>query len=203
MALILQDDDGIVEDANAYIDVDYFKAYHDSRGNSYSAYTDDQIDTAIVRATDYADQRFQFRGIKLADGQTTEWPRQASIPMLVPIFETDLIMPPMIIVTSEATDYIPLVDLNNQAITGIPVPLKKAVCEYALRALAAGLFADNPPPSGGRMIDELDVQVDVIRKRVKYSASQATGTFVMPGYPPADLWLARAGLIQIGRQLTR
>lgn len=67
MALVVQDDLGSL-DANGYITVAFFKSYHDARGNSYSGKTDQQIEYAIIKATDYVDTRFAFRGTKLGLG---------------------------------------------------------------------------------------------------------------------------------------
>jgi len=78
MALILQNDSGSVSDANAYIDAAFFKAYHESRGFIASG-SDADIDTAIVRATDYIDTRFNFIGYRASHGQSTQWPRSNAI----------------------------------------------------------------------------------------------------------------------------
>lgn len=78
MAFTVQDETGLVADANAYVSVLEFKAYHDDRGGDYSAFTDTQIEQAIVRATDYVDSRFAFIGRRRNDtnpAQATEWPR--------------------------------------------------------------------------------------------------------------------------------
>jgi len=80
MALILQNDSGSVSDANAYIDVAFFKAYHESRGFIASGPdVDTDIDTAIVRATDYIDTRFNFIGYRAKYGQSTQWPRSNAV----------------------------------------------------------------------------------------------------------------------------
>src|SRR5258707_15434138 len=60
----VQNDAGTVALANAYVTLLEFKQYHDNVGNIYSNYNDAQIQTAIVRATFYLDQRFTFPGRK-------------------------------------------------------------------------------------------------------------------------------------------
>src|SRR3954464_1966504 len=67
MALVVQDDLGSLN-ANGYISVAFFKSYHDARGNSYVGKTDQQIEYAIILATDYVDTRFSYRGTKLSLG---------------------------------------------------------------------------------------------------------------------------------------
>lgn len=204
MALTPQDETGLVEGANAYITLAFFKSYHDDRGNDYSAYTDPNMNTAIVRATDYLDTRFRFRGIKLNDAdQTTEWPRRAGSAVTQPWLNVDLITSPVLIVTAGATS--DLIGPNGESLTGIPDALMKASAEYALRALASSLFQDAPAPSGGVAVEEIEQTVDVISQRIKYAngGQATTGGYVLPAYPLADTMLARAGLIETGRQVYR
>lgn len=68
MALKVQNSQGTVVGANAYITLAEFKSYHDDRGNDYSGFTDPKISAAIVLATDYLDTRFSFLGVKLGNG---------------------------------------------------------------------------------------------------------------------------------------
>lgn len=113
MAIIVQNIDGTAVGANAYITVQEFKDYHADRGADTSAFDDEAIEAAIVRATDYLDQRFNFVGKKrLGRDQTTEWPR------------------------SDAWDR------DRYYINDIPPEVKEACAEYALRALAAELNPD-------------------------------------------------------------
>lgn len=73
--LVVQDDLGTQTDANAYIDIDYFKLYHNQRGGDFHSYDDFEIKRAIVRATDYVDLRFDFVSTPLTETQNTYWPR--------------------------------------------------------------------------------------------------------------------------------
>ena len=100
MALIEQDNTGAVSGANAYISVAYFKTYHDTRGNNYLAYTDTEIENAIIRSTDYVDIRFSFVGSKSnARDQLTQWPRSSAL------------------------------DRDGWYVTGIPLEIKDAIAE--------------------------------------------------------------------------
>jgi hypothetical protein len=76
MAFIVQNDSGNVAGANAYITVDELKAYHDDRGNDYSDYATGDLEKAIVRATDFIDERWDYQGEKLNSTQSTSWPRR-------------------------------------------------------------------------------------------------------------------------------
>lgn len=64
MALIVEDGTGLTN-ANAFISVAYFKAYCDARGHDYSAYSDTQIETGIVRSTDFMSNSWRWDGFKL------------------------------------------------------------------------------------------------------------------------------------------
>lgn len=74
MAFSVQDENGSVADANAYIDVTFFTSYHADRAQTYTGDTA-AIQAAIVRATQYLDTRFTFVGYAPSEDQTTQWPR--------------------------------------------------------------------------------------------------------------------------------
>ncbi len=140
MVLIVQDNTGSVPGANAYISVQDFKSYHDDRGQSYNGHTDAQIEAAIVRATDYIDQRFVFVGKKrLGRDQTTEWPR------------TDAW------------------DRDRYYITDIPPEVKEACAEYALRALAVELNPDPERDASGAAVLSKSESVGPISQSVTFA----------------------------------
>lgn len=66
--LVVQNDDGDVANANSYITLTFFQSYHTNRGNDYSDSTSDEQKAAIIRATDYLDTRFDFRGVRMNGG---------------------------------------------------------------------------------------------------------------------------------------
>jgi hypothetical protein len=103
MAFTVQTDNGVAN-ANAYITVQEFKDYHDDRGNSYSGMADPDIQKAIIKATDYLDQRFTFVGDQASVDQRTQWPRYDAI------------------------------DASDNDRWGIPTEIKEACAEYALIA---------------------------------------------------------------------
>lgn len=173
MALVLQDNTGTVAGANAYLSVDAFKAYHDARGNSYGAATDPDIEKAIIKATDYLDQRFNFVGRTLAArDQTTAWPRTAAY------------------------------DRDRNLVTGLPLEVIEATAEYALRALTAALNPDPERDASGAAILSKSEQVGPISESVTYAAGGST-SFVMPKYPAADQRLLRSGLVRTGGTVLR
>lgn len=138
MALVLQDNTGTVAGANAYISVAAFKAYHDARGNAYPA-GDANIEFAIIKATDYLDQRFNFVGRKLAARtQETAWPRLNAY------------------------------DCDRQLVNGIPPEVQEATAEYALRALSAVLNPDPTRDASGAVVQSKSEQVGPIAQSVTY-----------------------------------
>lgn len=206
VTLVPQNDTGDAVGANCYHDLAYFKAYHDSRGNSYSPFTDDQIKAGIIRATDYLDTRFDFKGVKLNGNplivQTTEWPRKSGDNGEIVLAWMDISTLFPIDLSEDTTLFTALVGPDGKDIIGIPTALKRASSEYGLRALTIKLFQDAPAPAGGRLIKESHVRVDVISQQVAYESPQS-GAFALPAYPAADLLLVRAGLIAGGRKLMR
>ncbi len=75
MAFSLQTDEGDVADANAYIDVDFYRAYWTDRAVDTADSEDAAVQAAIILATEYLDNRFNFKGDKLSEEQSTEFPR--------------------------------------------------------------------------------------------------------------------------------
>lgn len=141
MAFTPQDSTGLVAGANAYITVAEFKAYHDDRGNSYAAApTDPDIEKAIVRASDYLDERFSFVGTRrnLRPVQTTEWPRTGAY------------------------------DRDGAAVNDIPDAVKEATAEYALRAISAALNPDPDRDTSGAAVAKKAEAVGPISESVEF-----------------------------------
>jgi hypothetical protein len=114
MAFTVQSDTGDVENANAYIDVAYLLSYRLDRGSDLSDSDTEQLQAAIVKATDYLDTRFRFVGVPLTDEQTTAWPR------------------------ADVYNY------AGVLIEGLPLAIKQACAEYAAAALALGDITPTP-----------------------------------------------------------
>ena len=75
MAFVLEDGTGLAA-ANAFLSVAGYKSWADDRGHSYAAHSDAQIETAIVRATDYLSEKFTWSGYRLnGRNQGLAWPR--------------------------------------------------------------------------------------------------------------------------------
>lgn len=77
MAVVLIAEDGTGRsDANSLVALDVAKTYWDSRGVSYSAFTDDALNAALIRASAFLANAFTWQGIKVNMRlQTMPWPR--------------------------------------------------------------------------------------------------------------------------------
>ena len=138
MAFVVQDPDAPTDDANAYISVQYFKDYHEARGNVYTA-TDTEIEVAIVRATDYADTRWTFAGYRYDDSQSTECPRSG--------------------VKDPNSGY---------WLDDYPSELEQAIAEYALPALTQSLYPSPNVDKTGRAVAYTRKKVAVLEKETHY-----------------------------------
>jgi hypothetical protein len=202
MAFTVEDGTGVA-DANAYIDADYFAEYHGDRGRDLTDYANPAIEAAIVKATDYIEQRFgrKFRGYKGMKEQGLEWPR-------IGAYDDD----------GYAWSYI------------VPSQVQKATAEYALIVLQlvwdellpnpALPFARMDETTGtatggasGQLVRTLD-KVGSLEQEREYAKNEFTSSNVMskskivddlyiPAYPRADLWveetLVNSNTTRLGR----
>lgn len=138
MALVVQDPVNPITTANAYIDVVAFKAYHDDRGNTYTA-NDTEIEQAIVRATDYIDSRWTFAGSRVDLEQSTECPRSG--------------------VYDPTTSWL---------LDGYPPELEEACAEYTMLAIAGTLYPTSNIDTSGQSVKKYRRKADVVEKEVEF-----------------------------------
>lgn len=103
MAFQVQNDTGTQANANSYVTVDEFKTYIADRLIEIDG-GDAEIQAAAIQATDYIDLH-NFKGSRLTDDQTTQFPRDD------------------------------LYDDKYNLVEGIPAGLKSACFEYMLQVL--------------------------------------------------------------------
>lgn len=65
-----------VSGANTYVNQTDFETYCDGRGLSYSAYTDDQKEEAILRGMDFV-EALPWKGTKADEANALRWPRSS------------------------------------------------------------------------------------------------------------------------------
>jgi len=142
--LRVQDDGGLVVNANAYGTASAFYAYHLERGAS-AAYDVEQVERAIVLATDYVDARFFYKGRNLnGRDQPTQWPRVNAY------------------------------DAQGYLVQGIPNEIKEATFEYALRSLSSELNPDPDTTELGRQVKEKTEKLGDFSEKTSYYTTPAT-----------------------------
>ena len=181
MAFTPEDGTGLAN-SNSYVDVAFSDTYFTDRGNTtWTAATVDNKQVALIKATDYIDKRFgvRFKGRRASGTQALQWPRE------------------------EAQDN------DGYDLTGIPIKLEQATCEYAAIALSTVLAPNpvtNPGPDATGVLTRRDEQVGPVRESFTYKSTSAavvqqinegarrvTSNVVaeasLPEYPAADLLL--------------
>jgi hypothetical protein len=147
--------------ANAFVDPDYFIDYHQSRGTAITESPIDPIQRAIVKGTDYLNQRYRYKGTKLLQylGQN------ASDPFFIDPWLTSTLAfgvgfagSRSMFMASSTSQYTEwprqgVVDFNGDRVWGIPQVIKDACCEAAIRELNGKLLQPDYDPdlvgSGG------------------------------------------------------
>lgn len=107
-----------VSGANSYASLAYIDDYHSIRGNVAWAGTDSEKEIAVIKAMDFIEGK-NYRGLR-------QYPSTQS-----------LTFPRLYLGCKDGVE-----------ITGVPEDVKKALCEYALRALTTDLSPD-PENKGG------------------------------------------------------
>ncbi len=174
----VQDSDVPTATANAYVSVADFKDYCDGRGYDYTtpAYTDAQIQEAIVRATDFMDGRWTYAGYRYDDEQSTECPRRD-------------------VWNASGTLYLDF----------LPAALIQACSEYAKIDLIDGLSlspnsVDNTTPG---QLTYLRTRVEgAVEKEQHFHASKGYGASSNPSWPVADKYMRQTGLLTSTRRTT-
>lgn len=166
MAFTVEDGTGIV-DANAYCDVAFADAYFTERANASWLGANDIKEAALIRATDYIELRFShlFLGTPKTTVQGLSFPRISPLVAQLPLFAE------------------------------MPIGLKRACCEYAVRALSVKLLPDPVIDPTGLGLERTRKKVGPIEKETRYQY-QGAGTIrtIIRPYPAADSLLK--GLIR-------
>lgn len=189
--------------ANAYMTIAEFESYHDSRGNVYANSPVEPIMQAIVKATDYLDQKYRFRGIKYVQklGNPIIDPTMAFLDPYLSPFGIGSI-PFMAPATSSQDTEWPrqgAVDLNGDMIMGIPTVLKFACAELAFRALSGINLQPDYDPSlvgNGGVVQTASDEIGPIKTTRTYDTKLGIGFFAP--FPQVDRMLSKAGLLLAG-----
>jgi hypothetical protein len=193
-----------MDGANAYIDLNFLDKYASSRGNFI--YADSPIlpcQQAIVQATDYIDQKYRFKGVKLL--QTLGDPGMNldigfMQPWLTPqVFGQVPYLTPAS--SSQSTEWPRqgVVDYDGDTINGIPKAVKAACAELALRALNGVTLQpdyDSNVIAGGAVVASYSTEVGPIKETTSFDTKLGLGFFA--SFPQVDRILTRAGLLVAG-----
>lgn len=159
MAFTPEDGTGL-STANAYVDTAFADAYFADRGVTDWTGTPEDKQSWIIRATDYIDARF---GAVLID--------QIAFPGI------QALQFPRVKVGTTATPPVSL-----------PVNLKKAACEYALRAKTSPLAPDPVIDPSGFKVEKTHKKVGPIEKDVTFASQGPNASMVLlKPYPAADM----------------
>jgi hypothetical protein len=155
MAYVVEDGTGVA-DANSYVAVAFADGFFADRGNaSWAALSEAQKQAALVRATDYIEQKFdsRWRGSRVNGGQSLGWPRED-------VYENG--EPDRLIADNV-----------------VPVRVKQAACELALRAHDDALLPDVASTEtvvNKEKVGSLEVGYEVVQRALSpsYPAVNAT-----------------------------
>lgn len=174
MSFIVQNDEGTVELANAYVTLAEFDAYIADRGFITTA-TDTEKEQAIVTVTDFIDFNNEFVGLKTnGDDQTTELPRTYCAETSYPNCCCD--------------DYYP-----QSVDSGITEYIKKSVYEYTI-AVLSGIDLYNNTESENTNISKLIEKIGPLTSQTEYFGSSSNPSFSI--LPKAEGFLNKSGLLQ-------
>lgn len=192
-----------IDGANAYIDAAFFNSYHASRGNSTGNPSSAALQGAIVKASDYLDQRYRYAGVKLLQtlGHAVVDANAAFIESwLTPYALNGLsYLTPS---TSTQTTEWPrqgVVDYSGNSINGIPPQIKAACAQLALRVLnGVDLQPDYDPGlvGNGGVVSSITKRVGPLETVTAYDTKLGLGFFA--SFPQIDRMLNRAGLLNAG-----
>lgn len=138
MTVVVQNASGTATNANSYLSEAEFEAYFADRGVDTTDFDEEDVQAALVKATDYLDQRFQFIGSRQNRTQTTQWPRLDAI------------------------------DSDGWLVSGIPTEVKEATAEYAHIAITQTLNPTPDRDSTGQKVKSKREKIGPIEEGVEY-----------------------------------
>lgn len=155
MAFTVEDGTGVAG-ANSYVTLAYADTYFADRAVTDWVASDGKKQSALIKATDYIETRWskRFKGNRQFDTQELSFPRYR------------------------------LYDSEGKLVEGIPTALKKATCEYALRALSADLLPDPVLTDNGQQIAVKREKIGPIEEETQYQVGGSPA--VLRPYPAAD-----------------
>lgn len=159
MAFLVEDGTGI-DGANSYASIEFADEFHIDRNNvAWLQLSTMEKQAALIRASDYIDQRFDFIGYKQRREQGLDWPRYEAY------------------------------DQNEFLLPDVPDDVLKGCAEYAIIASAEPLFLTPTYDSSGIDIRSTSVVIGPIQEEVTYatgSSGSTTDRVVLKQFPIAE-----------------
>lgn len=161
MAFVVEDGTGLA-DANSYLSVADFTSYHDDRGTDTSAYETEDLETALVRATDFVERTYglRFKGYPTNTEQRLHFPASSICDRFGREVDPD----------------------------AIPGALQNAIAEYALRALTQSLDVDPVYSEADQKITKTRKKVGPLEVETEYDEGSSS-IVITRRYPAADKYL--------------
>lgn len=169
MALIVQLDDGSITNANSYCDKTFANAYFLEIGNStWAALSDSAKDILLIKSFRYMEQQYH-----------NQWKGR-------------------ILTTTQNSDW-PRYNAwdSDKELTGIPVALKQAQCEYAIYANSNSFYNEQTYSATGQILSESET-VGPISTSTTYSVGGASTVKFIP-----DAYFIISRLIRPANMVTR
>lgn len=192
-----------IDGANAYMTVAEFVKYHAARGNPVVESPVDAIQTAIVQATDYLDQKYRYSGIKLL--QTLGNAPQDANSVFLEAWLTPYALNSVSYLTpatsTQSTEWPRrgVVDFSGNTVLGIPKQIKAACAELAIRVMAGIKLQpdyDNTLVGSGGVLSSVTKKVGPLETVFAYDTKLGLGFFA--SFPIVDRMLSKGGLLSSG-----
>ena len=197
--------------ANAYIYPDFLQQYVGARGNFVIPDSPPEaIQNAIVQASDYINQRYRYKGIKLLQflsngafdpsiGFIDPWLGEMGWLGGGPGTNFESWFTPS--ATAQALEWprIGCIDNNGDTVFGIPLAIKYACAELAARALNGVVLQPDFDPnlvSNGGVVSSLSQEVGPIKVTKSYNIQIGLGFFAT--FPQVDRIIRSAGILVAG-----
>lgn len=173
--LILEDGTGLTT-STTYITLANANEYHRIRGSEvWNEASDDDKVVALIRATQYVDERWAFQSVIYNRNKATDTP-----------------IGPQVLQFPRGTLY----DRNGIDVKQtVPIEIKDATCEYALEVLGDGTalkdLSSTPDQTEPKSITYLREKVGSLESETRYDSGR--GLRIRKSFPVADRIILRSG----------
>lgn len=198
--------------ANAYITTDFYIDYHNSRGNTIVESPLDPIRQCIVKATDYLNQKYRYKGIKLL--------QYLSSPINDPfiLYIDPWLMPAALgsaglgIPGSRGSSFAPaftsqytewprqgVVDNNGDDVYGVPRVVMEACAIGAFKEATGTVLQPDYDPElvgNGGIVMSISEEVGPLKESRTFDTKLGIGFF--PDIPQIRRMLGKAGVLNAG-----